>query len=243
MRYKGVIFDCDGVMIDSTDANREFYNLILEHYGLPRMRKDQEEYSFMATSEEALRRLLPESLHKDIPLMGRRVVNYRDRIMPLVKIFPGFLDFVRVLHKYGVRMAVLTNRTSRGMQAVLDFFGLPPYFWPVVTASDGAAKPSPDGGLRILEAWHLAPCDVLYVGDSDVDRRTALALGTDFAALAPTHPLEGTYVVTGYADLERRLGLEAVPDTGTDPAAPSSPSDGKARTVGDSPAGTTRQGH
>ena len=83
MALKGLIFDCDGVMIDSTDANRQFYNLILEHYGLPPMRKDQERYCFMATSAQALESLLPKELHPEIAHMSRDVVNYRQKIIML----------------------------------------------------------------------------------------------------------------------------------------------------------------
>ncbi len=200
---RGVIFDCDGVMIDSTGANRQFYNLILEHYGLPPMRPDQERYAFMATSRQALELLLPASLHKDIDRMGKEIVNYRRQIMPLVKIFPGFLDFVDNLHNHDIRMAVLTNRTAAGMQSVLDIFSLPPYFDPVVTASSGTPKPDPAGAQSILAAWQCSPEDVLYVGDSDVDRRTARAAGIPFVALSPAGTLTGDYTVESYAALER----------------------------------------
>lgn len=47
---RGVIFDCDGVMIDSRAANDEFYNRVLAYFGLPPMTPEQEAYSFMATS-------------------------------------------------------------------------------------------------------------------------------------------------------------------------------------------------
>ncbi|MDO5537590.1 MAG: HAD family hydrolase [Desulfovibrionaceae bacterium] len=203
---RGVIFDCDGVMIDSTDANRAFYNLILAHYGLPPMTPDQEEYSFMASSAQALERLLPEHLHAEIPRIGRDVVNYRREIMPLVKIFPGFLDFAAFLHNHGIRMAVLTNRTAGGMKAVLDFFSLPPYFDPVVTASSGFCKPSPKGAQLILEAWGCQPAEALLVGDSEADLAAARAAGIPFAA-SPAAPagLGGDIRMSSYADLRRDL--------------------------------------
>lgn len=205
MALKGLIFDCDGVMIDSTDANRQFYNLILEHYGLPPMRKDQERYCFMATSTQALESLLPKELHPEIAHMGRDVVNYRQKIMPLVKIYPGFLDFVQVLHNHGIRMAVLTNRTEGGMQAVLDIFSLPPYFDPVVTASKARPKPAPDGALSILRAWNCTAQDVLYVGDSATDQETARAAGIPFVAFHPAIPLNADMTVFSWAELQERL--------------------------------------
>ena len=198
---RGVIFDCDGVMIDSTDANRAFYNLILEHYGLAPMRPDQERYCFMATSADALRFLLPKELHGEIDVMGREVVNYRRRILPLVKIFPGFLDFVHELHNYGVKMAVLTNRTDGGLRSVLDFFSLPSYFAPLVTASCGFPKPRPEGARSILADWGCERSEVLFVGDSAVDQKTALAADIPFAAFCPSVPLEADCTADSYASL------------------------------------------
>ncbi len=202
----GVIFDCDGVMIDSRDANRAFYNLILEHYGMPHMTAEQEEYSFMATSAQALAYLLPERLHGEIPRMGRDIVNYRSLIMPLVKIFPGFLDFTAFLHHHGVKMAVLTNRTAGGMQAVLDFFALPPYFDPVVSASDGFYKPRPEGALSILSRWGCRPEQALLIGDSEADQGAARAAGIPFAA-SPAAPasLAADYRMKDYESLRRDL--------------------------------------
>ena len=204
---KGVAFDCDGVMISSIEANREFYNRILAHYGLAPMTPEQEAYAFMATSRQALARILPERLHADIPKMGREIVDYRAEIMPYVKLFPGFLDFAAHLHHHGIRMAVLTNRTRGGMQAVLDFFSLPSYFNPVVTASCGFSKPDPGGAQLILSQWGLAPEEVVYVGDSEVDRLTAERAGVPFAALhSPGRggPC-GDVVAESYAELLERL--------------------------------------
>lgn len=202
----GVIFDCDGVMIDSTGANREFYNLILAHYGLPPMTSAQEEYCFMATSAESLEYLLPRELHSEIPRIGREIVNYRRVIMPLVKIFPGFLAFADFLHHHAIKMAVLTNRTKAGMQAVLDFFFLPPYFDPVVTTDCGFSKPSPRGAQLILEAWHCRPDQALFIGDSDMDRQSAQGAGIPFAA-SPAAPagLAADYRISSYEALQQEL--------------------------------------
>ena len=41
---KLVIFDCDGVMFDSKDANRKYYNHLLEEFGYPLMDRQEEDY-------------------------------------------------------------------------------------------------------------------------------------------------------------------------------------------------------
>ena len=182
---RGVIFDCDGVMIDSVAANRIFFDRCLAYYGLPPMTDEQAAYCNMSTSRQGLEHILPERAKKDIPRFGRDIVNYDREILPFIKLYPGFLGFADFLHENGVRMAVLTNRTDNGMKSILDFFSLPSYFNPVVTASCGFPKPQPGGARLILSEWGVGAGDVLYVGDSDVDRRTAEACRMPFAAMNP----------------------------------------------------------
>lgn len=137
--------------------------------------------------------------------MTREEVNYQRDIVPLLRLQPGFLEFANDLHAGGVRMAIATNRISRGIQTVLDFFALPSYFDPVVTASNAAPKPSPEGARRICAAWGFAPADVLFVGDSEHDRDAAQGAGTVFAAFNGGE-LRGRITAADFSQLRRALG-------------------------------------
>ena len=55
----GIIFDCDGVMIDSRAANAIFYNKVLAALGLPPLTPEQDAYTFMATARQALEYIVP----------------------------------------------------------------------------------------------------------------------------------------------------------------------------------------
>lgn len=202
----GVIFDCDGVIIDSRSANGIYYNRVLEHFGLPSMTPEQERFSFMATARQALEHILPEELHPQIDYVTREVVNYRRDILPLLRLCDGFRETVDWLHAHGVRMAVDTNRTGIGVQTVLDIFGMPPYFNPVVAADTPGIlpKPSPQGAQYILSAWGLPPEHVLFVGDSSHDGRAAGAAGIPFASFG-NEELAGDVVVMDYAALRAAL--------------------------------------
>ena len=57
---KVVAFDCDGVMFDSREANRAYYNHLLEHFHLPAMTPQQLAYAHMHTVDEALAHLIPD---------------------------------------------------------------------------------------------------------------------------------------------------------------------------------------
>ena len=200
----GVIFDCDGVIVDSRESNTVFYNRVLEHFNLPPMTPEQEQFCFMATAMQALLHIVPPHLHKQIGYVTSEVVNYHRDIMPMLRLQPGFVDFIDYLRDKQVRMAVHTNRRLEGIQTVLDIFGLPSYFDPVVAADTAAPKPSPEGALRICATWQTPPETVLFVGDSEHDKETAQGAGVVFAAFNGG-ALRGQITATDYADLRVAL--------------------------------------
>lgn len=200
----GIIFDCDGVMLDSRAANNAFYNRILACLGLPPMDREQEGYVYMATVGQSLRHIVPEYLQGQIERVIKEEVSYERDIMPLLRLMPGFSLFIEEMHRRGLRLAVATNRSAEGMQRVLDFFALPPYFNPVITASNAAPKPSPEGALRICESWGTPPATVLFVGDSPNDAMAAHAAGMVFAAFGDDS-LQGDLHVADYPALQRAL--------------------------------------
>ena len=200
----GVIFDCDGVIVDSRESNTVFYNRVLEHFNLPHMTPEQEQFCFMATAMQALLHIVPPHLHTQISYVTSEVVNYHRDIMPMLRLQPGFVDFIDYLRDKQVRMAVHTNRRLEGIQTVLDIFGLPSYFDPVVAADTAAPKPSPEGALRICATWQTPPETVLFVGDSEHDKETAQGAGVVFAAFNGG-ALRGQITATDYPGLREAL--------------------------------------
>ena len=202
----GLIFDCDGVMIDSRDANCHFYNCVLDHFGLPRMTPEQEVYAHMAASRQVLEHLLPPECLARLGGVFEKAVNYRTDILPRITLMPGFVAFAEEMHARGLGLAVSTNRTAEGMQDVLDYFHLPQIFSPVMTVSNATPKPSPDAPLAVCNAWGVEPSRVLMVGDSPSDMQAALAAGMRFCAFGNSG-LEGDITVGDFTALRAALPL------------------------------------
>lgn len=200
---RGIIFDCDGVILDSRAANERYYNLILEALGLPPMTPEQEAYTYMATVHQSLEHIVPRHMQHNISEVHKKNVNYQRDILPLIRLEPGLTEFLRWVQGMGIRMAIHTNRFS-GMPAVLDAFDLYAYFEPVVTAAMVRPKPDPEGTLHILECWNMTRRDVLFVGDSLNDALAARAGGVSFAAYR-NPALDATVKVDSFASLADAL--------------------------------------
>ena len=177
---RGVVFDCDGVLFDSRDVNRHYYNHILGALGLEPMSPEDEEYSFMHTVDVALARIIPPELRaRATEVQGRMTYDdFVERLIPE----PGLFELVEALDGMGLRMAVNTNRKN-SMEMVLERFGLTRFFDPVMTAAKVARpKPDPEGLRRIVEAWGVGEGAMVYLGDSAVDQETTTRAGVPFWA-------------------------------------------------------------
>ncbi|MBF0513884.1 MAG: HAD hydrolase-like protein [Desulfovibrionaceae bacterium] len=179
-RVKGVIFDCDGVILDSRDANRMYYSIIRERMGLLPITGEEEDYVHAHSVMESLARVIPrERLDEANEL--RKHFDYRE-ILPYLYLYDGLTPFLETLQENGVLMAVNTNRTDT-MEMVLDIFELRRFFAPVITAAKVShPKPNPEGVHKILAQWNLRGQDVAYLGDSFLDEQTARAARVPFWA-------------------------------------------------------------
>ncbi len=178
---KAVVFDCDGVMFDTADANRMYYNDILRHFGKADLTDDQFKKVHMYTVKEALEYLFPEmdSLYEVYNYMSG--VGY-DRFIPHMKIEPGLRELLESLKLKGYIRAVATNRTNT-MPIVLKEHKLENQFDMVVTAADVKnPKPEPDQLLKIMSAFNLESDNVIFIGDSQYDAIASFKAGTFFIA-------------------------------------------------------------
>jgi HAD superfamily hydrolase (TIGR01509 family) len=136
----------------------------------------------MHTVQEALSFLFPGK--PDLVKKAQQfilTINPNDFI-PYMKMEPNLLEALDTLKQRGVRRAINTNRTN-SMHFILDAFSLRPYFELVVTALDVQnPKPHPESVKRILDAFRLGPEEAVFVGDSEIDRRTAEAADIRFIA-------------------------------------------------------------
>lgn len=181
--YKAIIYDCDGVMFDSFDANLAFYNRIMAMMGRPVLdRSNEEQMRVLHTfaNREVLRYFFPDATLWDQAVACAAAIDYGE-LVPFMRMEEGFRETLTAL-KPQVELAVCTNR-STSMDMVLESFGLGQFFGCVMTASRVQnPKPHPEPLFRVLEHYRIAPGEALFVGDSDVDRQAAAAAGVPFIA-------------------------------------------------------------
>ncbi len=170
---KVVAFDCDGVMFDSREANKAFYNQVLRHFGRPELTPEQFAFAHMHTCDAALAHLFPDKDSLAAAQAYRKKISY----IPFVKymeIEPYLRSLLSKLRpRY--RTAIASNRTDT-MASVLEIHQLKDDFDLVVSALDvEKAKPHPALLYKIVDHFQVKSSQVLYIGDSEVDEQAAAA--------------------------------------------------------------------
>ena len=177
---KIVVFDCDGVMFDTHEANMAYYNNILSHFGRPSMTCEQFSYSYMHTAENSLAYLIADPEVRNNALRYCKAMDYGPFIKQM-RMNPELKPLLRRLRSR-CKTAVATNRTET-MGRVMVEHNLEPYFDFVVCALDvQRPKPYPDPLEKILDHFKVSPEEALFIGDSKVDELAAGACGVPLAA-------------------------------------------------------------
>lgn len=180
---RGIIFDCDGVLFESSRANLAYYNAVFEQLGENLVVRAEDaqraRLCHTACSSDVFHELLgPQKVEKALECAAS--LDYR-RFMPFMQPEPGMAEaLARLSRDYSLALA-----TNRGISAepILGHFGLLRHFSTVVTSRDvPRPKPAPDMLHLALERLGLAGDQVLYVGDSDLDRLAAAEADILFAA-------------------------------------------------------------
>jgi len=178
-----VIYDCDGVLFDSLEANGRLYNHIAQSMGRGPLTKEEIEYCHTHTVYESIHYLFQAESQMEQQALEflKKQVDLKDFIVYL-KMEPHLLTTLDALKEKGIKRAISTNRTT-SMKHIMERYGLWSYFEMVVTALDVEhPKPHPESVEKILNAFHMEPWMAVFVGDSEVDRQTALSSGVKFVA-------------------------------------------------------------
>jgi len=175
-----VIFDCDGVMFDSRQANINFYNSLLSKFGLPSMSEKEINFVHMHTSYESVNYIFRGTNYFEKAESFRLEMDYRPFIKDMI-VEPGLKDLLNGLRDE-MGLAIATNR-SNTIGDVLKYNDLQNCFDIVISSLDVQnPKPDPESLHRIFDYFQIGPKETIYIGDSPIDSEMAIAADVPFIA-------------------------------------------------------------
>jgi len=185
---RGVVFDMDGVIIDSHPAHRLAWKIFLESVGRETC---DEELDFILDGckrAEILKHFFGELRPEQVVKYGNRKDELLQEHIDAVQPMPGVVKFLGRLSEAGIPRAVATSASRRRAFGTLEELGLARCFHTIVTGDDVAAG-KPDPAIYQLAAKRLQepPERLLAVEDAASGVKSARAAGMRCLGVAPAH--------------------------------------------------------
>lgn len=183
-KYKLILFDFDGTLVDTAPDISLHANSILNEFGLPVHTVREIKKAVGRGVHELFKDLEPcfkeepELLEKAVILFKRR---YWDTPVIHTKPYPGAIEMLS--GPLGCfKKAIVTNKPHDLTQKILDRLSLTGYF-EMVIGLDLAYPPKPDPAAvrHVLTTLKTLPSETLYIGDSKIDGQTCKNASIDFA--------------------------------------------------------------
>jgi len=210
-KFKAVLFDKDGTLIDAIEKYHSAINAALEACGFEPWSREK----FMQRLWGRKFRVNIDSVLSDVP-EGRRLEVYEEyrRVLPtfenVTKIFPSTIPTIEFLKSAGLKLAVVTSTDRLIALEILKKFDILRYMDAVVGGDEAEPKPSPEPILKACNELGLQPNEVLYVGDTPVDAEAGNAAGCATAIITTSHNAVDLSEIGGILiidDLSELLGI------------------------------------
>jgi len=185
LRYRAVLFDLDGTLVDSYAALTEAVNYARRQHGLDELSAARIR-DFVGDGLETLLQRAFNVTKVPRGVQDAFESRYDEICCEESKVLADVELTLEELQKLGVEMAVCTNKPTSFSKKILAFLNLAPYFRDIVGPDvAGARKPDAQHVLRTLESTQCPPAEALFVGDMPIDVHAARASGID-VAVVPT---------------------------------------------------------
>ena len=178
-----IVFDCDGTLVDSQQTIITATEVALGEFGFAAPQRKDILYAVGLPVDVAMRRHAPEATDDQIVSM---LDVYRETYQNLVQqddrgqvMFDGMREqIVELGGMDDTLMGIITMKSRRGLNRVVDAYDIRNYFQVLKSADDGPGKPAPDLMLDAMAETGTTAAQALMVGDTSFDIMMAKSAGT-----------------------------------------------------------------
>ena len=185
MKIKGILFDLDGTLVNTTPLILESFRHTFKEFGLPVPADSELVAGFGLPMRTAVTAYMPEEMADEFCDAYR--AYQRTRHDELIEDIDGVAETLSALAERGIKMAVVTSKKRPAAIRDLGCYDLVKYFDTIIACDDCAEnKPLPGPSLMALKQLGLSGAECLAVGDSPFDLQSARGAGCQTAAVRYT---------------------------------------------------------
>jgi phosphoglycolate phosphatase len=179
-RYKLVIFDWDGTLMDSADKIVNCMQLAAKQCDMPIPTYEEVGHIIGISLKPAIMQLFSIT---DSELGDRLVQAYKEAFVSVdvtpCPLFPDVEKLLSNLKTAGCTLAVATGKARRGLDRAWKQTNTGVFFSASRTADEAQSKPSPDMLLQLLDELGFEASDAVMIGDTTYDMQMAKTIGMD----------------------------------------------------------------
>ncbi len=177
MKFKGIIFDLDGTLVNSLEDISDAMNKVLQGLNYPTHTYETYQYFIGSGLRNLVSKALPATNNSDeqIEICFECMVNeYREMCTVKTKPYEGILELLENLNSQNIKMAVFSNKADELTKKIASEIFPNSFDTAVGLSTEELKKPNPFEAVEISKKWNLKPEEILFVGDSDIDMKTAV---------------------------------------------------------------------
>ena len=177
MKYKAILFDLDGTLLDTLEDMADALNRTMDRFALPR-RSLREVRSFVGNGARRLVELAAGAEGGRLEeILAVYKEDYDRNYLIKTAPYPGIMALLDRLHEAGCLVGIVSNKPDSTVQSLSDALFEGKADISVGEKAGIRRKPAPDTVLAAMEALGVTKAETVYVGDSEVDVMTARAAG------------------------------------------------------------------
>lgn len=184
-QIKAVIYDCDGVIVNSDNVIISYYSWLAEKSGveIPDWSDEKFKRIVLSYTEDGIVDIISKGNKETKERMYQiiKTAEYKSGFDEII-LEDTLISTLDILKEKNILMAVDTNR-GRSLQDLLIYFNIRDYFSYFITSRDVTSpKPDPEGVYKICDYFKIEPNEVIFVGDSMTDYSAAKQSGAFFVS-------------------------------------------------------------
>ena len=204
MTGQGVLWDLDGVLVDTGEFHFQAWSGVLPEYGIS-FTRELFRATFGMNNAGVLSTLLEQRLTPELlaEISDRKEQRFREAVRGRAQPLPGVLAWLEHLKAAGVRQAVASSAPPANIDVLVDELGLRSYFAAIVSGFDLPGKPDPAVFLKAAHLIGVPPERCVVFEDAVAGVESAKRAGMKCVAVATTnlaHALKGADVVVERLD-------------------------------------------
>jgi len=188
-----IIFDMDGVLVDSNPFHLRKWKDLFQAHGIPFDEDELPKIVLGPPNDVTFPRFMGENLSREqmAELSEELEENFRREIGPHARAFPGVRRFIEECHAQQITMAVASAAMGKNVHFLISALGLGDYFREILTGDDiSRPKPDPEVYLKTAEKLVVDPAACAVFEDSFVGVEAAKRAGMKCVAIASSFPAE-----------------------------------------------------